>query len=66
MDVTGHDGDALGVDGAQVGVLEEADDVGQSQASAAAEGGGWRRSGSGAVQVLGDFARREAAPQGKL
>jgi hypothetical protein len=30
LDVLGHDGDALGVDGAQVGVLEEADQVGLS------------------------------------
>ena len=28
LDVLGHDGDALGVDGAEVGVLEEADQVG--------------------------------------
>ena len=28
LDVLGHDGDALGVDGAQVGVLEEANQVG--------------------------------------
>jgi hypothetical protein len=28
LDVLGHDGDALGVDGAQVGVLEQADEVG--------------------------------------
>ena len=28
LDVPGHDGDPLGVDGAQVGVLEEADQVG--------------------------------------
>ena len=27
LDVLGHDGDALGVDGAQVGVLEEPDEV---------------------------------------
>ena len=27
LDVLGHDGDALGVDGAQVGVLEQADQV---------------------------------------
>jgi hypothetical protein len=27
LDVLGHDGDALGVDGAEVGVLEEADQV---------------------------------------
>ena len=28
LDVLWHDGDTLGVDGAQVGVLEEADQVG--------------------------------------
>ena len=28
LDVLGHDGDPLGVDGAEVGVLEEADQVG--------------------------------------
>ena len=28
LDVLGHDGHPLGVDGAQVGVLEEADQVG--------------------------------------
>ena len=28
LDVLGHDGDTLGVDGAQVGVLEQADAVG--------------------------------------
>ena len=28
LDVLGHDGDALGVDGAQVGVLKEPDEVG--------------------------------------
>ena len=28
LDVLGHDGDALGVDGAQVGVLKQADQVG--------------------------------------
>ena len=28
LDVLGHDGDTLGVDGAQVGVLEETDEVG--------------------------------------
>ncbi|PAV84150.1 hypothetical protein WR25_11356 [Diploscapter pachys] len=28
LDVLGHDGDTLGVDGAQIGVLEQADQVG--------------------------------------
>ena len=27
LDILGHDGDALGVDGAQVGVLEQPDEV---------------------------------------
>ena len=27
LDVSGHDGDSLGVDGAQVGVFEEGDEV---------------------------------------
>ena len=36
QDVLGHDGDALGVDGAEVGVLEEADEV--SLASQGGEG----------------------------
>jgi histone H3 len=30
LDVLGHDGDTLGVDGSQVGVLEETDEVGLS------------------------------------
>ncbi len=30
LDVLGHDGDTLGVDGAQVGVLKETDEVGLS------------------------------------
>merc|ERR1739848_569199 len=28
LDILGHDGDSLGVDGAEVGVLEETDEVG--------------------------------------
>ena len=28
LDVLGHDGDSLGVDGAQIGVLEQADQIG--------------------------------------
>ena len=30
LDVSGHDGDSLGVNGAQVGVLKERDEVGFS------------------------------------
>ena len=40
VDVTGHDGDTLGVDGAQVGVLEETDDVGLSSLLKGEDGGG--------------------------
>jgi histone H3 len=35
----GHDGDALGVDGAQVGVLEESDEVGLSRLLQGEDGG---------------------------
>ena len=28
LKISGHDGDSLGVDGAQVGILEEGDEVG--------------------------------------
>ena len=62
LDVLGHDGDALGVDGAQVGVLEEGDQVrlgGLLQ----------RKDGLGAeaqvvLEVLGDFAHQ--ALEGQL
>ena len=62
LDVLGHDGDALGVDGAQVGVLKEGDQVrlgGLLQ----------RKDGLGAeaqvvLEVLGDFAHQ--ALEGQL
>ena len=53
LDVLGHDGDALGVDGAEVGVLEEANEVGL--------GGLLQREDGGALEaqvgleVLGDL-----------
>uniref|UniRef100_M8B5A7 Uncharacterized protein n=1 Tax=Aegilops tauschii TaxID=37682 RepID=M8B5A7_AEGTA len=40
LDVLGHDGDALGVDGAEVGVLEEADEVGLGGLLQRGDGGG--------------------------
>ena len=40
LDVFGHDGDALGVDGAEVDVLEEADKVGFSSFLEGKDGGG--------------------------
>ena len=40
LDVLGHDGDALGVDGAEVGVLEEADEVRLGGLPQGEDGGG--------------------------
>jgi len=65
LDVLGHDGDALSVDGAEVGVFEEADEVGL---------GGFLEGEDGAaleakvgLEVLGDLAdealERELADQ---
>ena len=62
VDVTGHDGDTLGVDGAQVGVLEETDDVGLSSLLKGEDGGGLEA--EIALEVLGDFANE--ALEGKL
>ena len=62
VDVTGHDGDALGVDGAQVGVLEQTDDVGLSGLLKGEDGGGLEA--EIALEVLGDFANE--ALEGEL
>ena len=62
MDVTGHDGDALGVDGAQVGVLEQTDDVGLSGLLKGEDGGGLEA--EVALEVLGDLTNE--ALEGKL
>ena len=65
LDVLWHDGDALGMDGAQVGVLEEADQIGltgllKSSNSRALEA-------QVGLEVLGDFAdealKRQLADQ---
>ena len=40
LDVLGHDGDTLGVDGAQVGVLKQANQVGLAGLLQGADGGG--------------------------
>ena len=56
LDVLGHDGDALGVDGAQVGVLEEADQVRLGCLLEGEDGGGLeakvRLAGTRVVQIL--------------
>ena len=62
VDVTGHDGDALGVDGAQVGVLEQTDDVGLSGLLKGEDGGGLEA--KIALEVLGDLTNE--ALEGKL
>lgn len=53
LDVLGLDGDALGVDGAQVGVLEEGDEVRLDRLLEGADGGGLEA--KVALEVLGDF-----------
>ena len=62
VDVLGHDGDTLGVDGAQVGVLEQTDDVGLSGLLKGEDGGGLEA--EVALEVLGDLTNE--ALEGKL
>jgi hypothetical protein len=56
LDVLGHDGDALGVDGAQVGVLEKADQVGLGSFLKSADGG--RLETQIGLEVLSDFSHQ--------
>ena len=53
LDVLGHDGDTLGVDGAQVGVFEESYEVGLGSFLEGHDGGGLEAEIS--LEVLGDF-----------
>eukprot|EP00216_Chloropicon_sp_CCMP2111_P002389 CAMPEP_0198246424 /NCGR_PEP_ID=MMETSP1446-20131203/45967_1 /TAXON_ID=1461542 ORGANISM="Unidentified sp, Strain CCMP2111" /NCGR_SAMPLE_ID=MMETSP1446 /ASSEMBLY_ACC=CAM_ASM_001112 /LENGTH=317 /DNA_ID=CAMNT_0043930745 /DNA_START=1232 /DNA_END=2182 /DNA_ORIENTATION=+ len=53
LDVLWHDGDPLGVDGAQVGVLEESDEVGLRRLLESKDGGALEP--QVALEVLGDF-----------
>ena len=53
LDVLGHDGDPLGVDGAQVGVLEETDQVGLAGLLEGHDGGALEAKVS--LEVLGDL-----------
>ncbi|XBJ10531.1 hypothetical protein VPH35_015383 [Triticum aestivum] len=62
LDVLGHDGDALGVDGAEVGVLEEADEVGLGGLLQGGDGGGLEAEVG--LEVLGDLA--DEALEGEL
>ena len=54
LDVLGHDGDTLGVDGAQVGVLEEADQVRLASLLKGHDGGALEAQVG--LEVLGDLA----------
>jgi hypothetical protein len=62
LDVLGHDGDALGVDGAEVGVLEQADEVGLGGLLQRGDGGGLEAEVS--LEVLRDLA--DKALEGQL
>ena len=53
LDVLWHDGDTLGVDGAQVGVLEETDQVGLASLLKGHDGGALESQIG--LEVLGDF-----------
>ena len=65
LDVLGHDGDTLGVDGAEVGVLEEANEVSLGRLLEGKDGG--RLETEVGLEVLGDLAdetlERELADQ---
>ena len=54
LNVLGHDGDTLGVDGAQVGVLEETDEVGLGSLLKGKDGRSLEA--KVALEVLGDLA----------
>jgi hypothetical protein len=56
LDVLGLDGDALGVDGAEVGVLEEGDEVGLDRLLESADGGGLEAEVR--LEVLGDLTNK--------
>jgi histone H3 len=53
LDVLGLDGNTLGVDGAQVGVLEEGDEVGLDRLLESTDGGGLEA--EVALEVLGNL-----------
>ena len=54
LDVLGHDGNTLGVDGAEVGILEEANEVGLSGLLEGEDGRSLEA--KVALEVLGDLA----------
>jgi hypothetical protein len=56
LDVLGHDGDTLGVDRAQVGVLEQADQVGLRRLLQRQDGAGLEAKIG--LEVLGNFTNQ--------
>ena len=62
LDVLGHDGDALGVDGAEVGVLKETHEVGLTGLLESHHGGALEAEVG--LEVLGDLS--DQALEGKL
>ncbi len=62
LDVLGHDGHTLGVDGAQVGVLEQTDEVGLACLLEGHDGG--RLEAEVSLEVLGDLT--DKALEGQL
>lgn len=62
LDVLGHDGHTLGVDGAQVGVLEKTDEVSLASLLQGHDGG--RLEAEIGLEVLGDLA--DEALEGQL
>ena len=62
LDVLGHDGDSLGVDGAQVGVFEKTNEVGLGSFLESHDGG--RLESEISLEVLGDFS--DESLEGKL
>ena len=56
LDVLGHDGDPLGVDGAQVGVLKQTNKVGLAGLLESHDGGGLESEVS--LEVLGDLSHQ--------
>ena len=62
LDVLGHDGNALGMDGAQIGVLEQSDQVGLRGLLQGEDGLG--AEAQVVLEVLGDFA--DEALEGQL
>lgn len=57
-DVLGHDGDALGVEGAQVGVLEQANQVGLGSLLQGHQGGALEAHVPRLVRALGDLTHQ--------